>query len=142
MTTSHISRIIIAAVIAISIVAAGCGKDERAEYVHAVNNAVESHGNNIANLSASIDPASPKSTDTPIYDQQADELRALSRDLSAIKVPEKFPDLGQLQAAVDAAAQDVQNADTMTADQFGSVVQIDSSRIDQARKDINSKLGG
>jgi hypothetical protein len=136
------TKIICGAIMCLALIAAGCGKDERADYVHAINDAVDTHGQNIANLSASIDPASPKATDAPIYDQQAEELRALSRDLSSVKVPKDFPDTSDLRGAVDAAAQDVQNADTMTAEEFGSVIQIDSTRIDTARKALNSKLGG
>jgi hypothetical protein len=121
---------------------AACGGPSTTDYVRSVNDAVNATGNQIADLSSSIDETAPRESDTAVYDEQANELRGLAKKLTALKdAPKGFEaPVSELATAINALAQDVDSAETTSAEDFSRKIQVDSTRIQSAINAINGKV--
>lgn len=135
-------RFLIIPVLAATLGFAACGGPSTTDYVRSVNDTVNETGNQIADLSGSIDESAPKDSDTAVYDEQANELRSLAKKLTSLKdVPKGFDGpTGELATAINALAQDVDSAETTSAADFNRKVKLDSTRIQTAINAINGKV--
>lgn len=121
---------------------AACGGPSTTDYVRSVNDAINATGNQVADLSASIDETAPKDSDSAVYDEQANELRGLAKKLTSLKDVPKGLDgpTGELATAINALAQDVDSGETTSAADFNRKVKLDSTRIQTAINAINGKV--
>lgn len=127
---------------ALAITMAACGGNPNTDYIRTVNDTITETGNSIAALSSSVDEAAPRDSDAAVYDEQASELTQLAGKLSTIeKVPDSLKNAHtELVDAINATAQDVDSAESSSAEDFARKLEIDSKRVQTAITTINGKV--
>jgi hypothetical protein len=108
-----VRRLVPVLVIAVALLASGCGSDTKAEndYVDSVNKAQNDFATTFDKLSAQITSTSTAQQDRQTLDGFKQAVDKVVTDLRAVKVPDKVKDLhGRLVAEISAYGEEIDKA--------------------------------
>jgi uncharacterized protein YukE len=149
-----VRRLVPALVIAVALLASGCGSDTKAEndYVDSVNKAQNDFAATFDKLSSQITSTSSAQQDRETLDGFKQAVDKVVTDLQAVKVPDKVKDLhGRLVSEISAYGKEIDKAKQAFAGddpqaiinaqtQLVSAVTRVSAQINQTIDAINKKL--